>query len=206
METPGGHSRGRGGWDPRGDEQSSAPIPLIKGARPAQRSPAPCLQHGDQFSRGELHKAPACTVFPGCLSSQASLAFSCSFEDSLNLPPRNWGEKCVYQNTMKRSLREDERALVPELIGVEDKIKIMLSQTWQCVHSIKPSKLWNLPGAASPISPVAFTLQASTDGPRQTLPTSMCLFSRGRRQSKAPSPVNPGLHFGFTKVTAKLKS
>ena len=100
--------------------------------------------------------------------------------------------------------------LVPELISVEDKIKLMLSQIGQCVHSIKPSKLWTLPGAASLISPVAFTRQPSTDAPtaapRQTPPTSTCLFSGGRRQSKVPSPVNPGLHFAFTKVTAKLKS
>lgn len=45
--------------------------------------------------------------------------------------------------------------LVTELIGVEDKIKIMLSQTRQFVYSIKPSKLLNLPQAASLISPAA---------------------------------------------------
>ena len=98
--------------------------------------------------------------------------------------------------------------LVAELIGVEDKIKIMLSQTWQCVHSIKASKLWNLPGAASLISPAAFTLQASTDDPPPpaNTPDLHVSFSGGRRQSKAPSPVNPELHFAFTKVTAILKS
>ena len=77
--------------------------------------------------------------------------------------------------------------LVAELIGVEDKIKIMLSQTWQCVHSIKASKLWNLPGAASLISPAAFTLQASTDDP--------------------PPPANtPDLHGSFFRMEETVQS
>ena len=77
--------------------------------------------------------------------------------------------------------------LVAELIGVEDKIKIMLSQIWQCVHSIKASKLWNLPGAASLISPAAFTLQASTDDP--------------------PPPANtPDLHVSFFRREETVQS
>lgn len=101
METPGGHSAGRGNWDPLGEEQSSAPIPLIRGAKPAQRSPASSPPAWGSVLPEENYTKPQLAWFFLAVSPpRHPLPFPALLRTQSKLSTQElWGEMCLPKQT-----------------------------------------------------------------------------------------------------------
>lgn len=106
-EWPGGHSGGRGGWDPLGEEQSSAPIPLIKGAKLAQRSPAsPPPAWGSVLPEENYTKPQLARFFLAVSPPRHPLPFPALLRTQSKLTTQElWGEMCLPKHNETESQR-----------------------------------------------------------------------------------------------------